>query len=251
MKVLIIEDEKPAADKLKRMLTDKVEGIIILDILETVEDSIIWFMNNPAPDLIFMDIQLNDGISFEIFESVKITAPVIFTTAYDEYAIRAFKVNSIDYLLKPIEAVALLKSIEKFRTLYPTGKTDHNKIDLLYSQLVKKFKTRFFIKFGSHCRSVMTEDIKYFFIVERSTFMKTFPGKIFDVDYSLDQLENILDPEKFFRINRKFIINLASITDIITWSSNRLKIKLSNEEDNLDLVVSREKVSEFKKLLDR
>jgi DNA-binding LytR/AlgR family response regulator len=251
MKVLIIEDEKPAADKLKRMLTDKVEGIIILDILETVEGSINWFMNNPAPDLIFMDIQLNDGISFEIFESVKITAPVIFTTAYDEYAIRAFKVNSIDYLLKPIEAVALLKSIEKFRTLYPTGKTDHNKIDLLYSQLVKKFKTRFFIKFGSHCRSVMTEDIKYFFIVERSTFMKTFPGKIFDVDYSLDQIENMLDPEKFFRINRKFIINLAAIIDIITWSSNRLKLKLSNEEDNLDLVVSREKVSEFKKLLDR
>jgi DNA-binding LytR/AlgR family response regulator len=251
MKVLIIEDEKPAADKLKRMLTDKVEGIIILDILETVEGSINWFMNNPAPDLIFMDIQLNDGISFEIFESVKITAPVIFTTAYDEYAIRAFKVNSIDYLLKPIEAVALLKSIEKFRTLYPTGKTDHNKIDLLYSQLVKKFKTRFFIKFGSHCRSVMTEDIKYFFIVERSTFMKTFPGKIFDVDYSLDQMEKMLDPEKFFRINRKFIINLAAIIDIITWSSNRLKLKLSNEEDNLDLVVSREKVSEFKKLLDR
>lgn len=251
MKVLIIEDEKPAADKLKRMLIDKVEGIIILDILETVEGSINWFMNNPAPDLIFMDIQLNDGISFEIFESVKISAPVIFTTAYDEYAIRAFKVNSIDYLLKPIEAVALLKSIEKFRTLYPTGKTDHNKIDLLYSQLVKKFKTRFFIKFGSHCRSVMTEDIKYFFIVERSTFMKTFPGKIFDVDYSLDQMEKMLDPEKFFRINRKFIINLAAIIDIITWSSNRLKLKLSNEEDNLDLVVSREKVSEFKKLLDR
>jgi DNA-binding LytR/AlgR family response regulator len=251
MKVLIIEDEKPAADKLKRMLIDKVEGIIILDILETVEGSINWFMNNPAPDLIFMDIQLNDGISFEIFESVKISAPVIFTTAYDEYAIRAFKVNSIDYLLKPIEAVALLKSIEKFRTLYPTGKTDHKKIDLLYDQLVKKFKTRFFIKFGSHCRSVMTEDIKYFFIVERSTFMKTFPGKIFDVDYSLDQIENMLDPEKFFRINRKFIINLAAIIDIITWSSNRLKLKLSNEEDNLDLVVSREKVSEFKKLLDR
>jgi len=251
MKVLIIEDEKPAADKLKRMLTDKVEEIIVLDTLETVEDSINWFMNNPAPDLIFMDIQLNDGISFEIFESVKITAPVIFTTAYDEYAIRAFKVNSIDYLLKPIEAVALLQSIEKFRTLYPTGKTDHNKIDLLYSQLVKKFKTRFFIKFGSHCRSVMTEDIKYFFIMERSTFMKTFSGKIYDVDYSLDQMEKMLDPEKFFRINRKFIINLAALTDILTWSSNRLKLKLSNEEDNLDLVVSREKVSDFKKLLDR
>jgi DNA-binding LytR/AlgR family response regulator len=251
MKVLIIEDEKPAADKLKRMLTEKVDDIVILDTLETVESSVNWFLNNPAPDLIFMDIQLNDGISFEIFDSVKISAPIIFITAYDEYAIRAFKVNSIDYLLKPIEVSALVTSIEKFRTLYPAGKTDDKKIDILYNQLVKKYKTRFFIKFGSHCRSVMTEDIKYFFIVERSTFMKTFPGKIFDVDYSLDQLEKMLDPEKFYRINRKFIINLAAITDIITWSSSRLKIKMADEEENHDMVVSREKVSEFKKLLDQ
>jgi DNA-binding LytR/AlgR family response regulator len=251
MKVLIIEDEKPAADKLKRMLTENVDDIVILDTLETVESSVNWFLNNPAPDLIFMDIQLNDGISFEIFDSVKISAPIIFITAYDEYAIRAFKVNSIDYLLKPIEVSALVTSIEKFRTLYPAGKTDDKKIDILYNQLVKKYKTRFFIKFGSHCRSVMTEDIKYFFIVERSTFMKTFPGKIFDVDYSLDQLEKMLDPENFFRINRKFIINLAAITDIITWSSSRLKIKMADEEENHDMVVSREKVSEFKKLLDQ
>jgi len=251
MKVLIIEDEKPAADKLKRMLSDKVEGIIVLDTLESVEGSINWFLNNPQPELIFMDIQLNDGISFEIFESVKITAPVIFTTAYDEYAIRAFKVNSVDYLLKPIDQASLEQSLEKYRNLYPAGKTDEKKIDLLYNQLVKKYKTRFFIKFGSHCRSIITEEIKYFFIVERSTFIKTFQGKIFDIDYSLDQLEKMLDPEKFYRINRKYILNLSSITDIITWSSSRLKIKLANEEDNHELVVSREKVSEFKKLLDR
>lgn len=251
MKVLIIEDEKPAADKLKQLLTDKVEDIIILDSLETVEGSINWFLNNPSPDLIFMDIQLADGISFEIFESVRIDAPVIFTTAYDQYAIRAFKVNSIDYLLKPVEAKMLVQSIEKFRSLYPSGKTDNKKIDLLYDQLVKKFKIRFFIRLGAHCRSVMTEDIKYFFIVERSTFMKTIPGKIFDIDYSLDQLEKMLDPEKFYRINRKFIINIVTINDIITWSSNRLKLKLSGEEDNYDLVVSREKVSDFKRWLDR
>jgi DNA-binding LytR/AlgR family response regulator len=251
MKVLIIEDEKPAADKLKRILSDKVEGIIVLDTLETVEESINWFLNNPQPDLIFMDIQLNDGISFEIFESVKITAPVIFTTAYDDYAIRAFKVNSVDYLLKPIDQASLEQSLEKYRNLYPAGKTDEKKIDLLYNQLVKKYKTRFFIKFGSHCRSIITEEIKYFFIVERNTFIKTFQGKIFDIDYSLDLLEKMLDPEKFYRINRKYILNLSSITDIITWSSSRLKIKLANEEDNHELVVSREKVSEFKKLLDR
>jgi DNA-binding LytR/AlgR family response regulator len=251
MKILIIEDEKPAANKLKRMLTEKVEDIFILDILETVESSINWFLNNPSPDLVFMDIQLADGISFEIFESVKINAPVIFTTAYDQYAIRAFKVNSVDYLLKPIEEDLLLQAIEKFRSLHPEGKADNKKIDLLYDQLVKKYKTRFFIKLGAHCKSVMTDEIKYFFIVERSTFMKTLSGKIFDVDYSLDQLEKMLDPEKFYRINRKFIISIDTITDIITWSSNRLKLKLSNEEDNYDLVVSREKVSEFKKLLDQ
>ena len=251
MKVLIIEDEKPAAEKLKRMLSVKQDDITILGTLETVEGSIDWFLNNPQPDLVFMDIQLNDGISFEIFESVKITAPVIFTTAYDEYAIRAFKVNSVDYLLKPIDQGSLAKSLEKFRTLYPAAKTDEKKIDLLYNQLVKKYKTRFFIKFGSHCRSVMTDEIKYFFIVERSTFMKTFQGKIFDVDYSLDQMEKMLDPENFYRINRKFILNLSAITDIITWSSNRLKIKLADEEENHDMVVSREKVSEFKKLLDQ
>jgi DNA-binding LytR/AlgR family response regulator len=251
MKVLIIEDEKPASDKLKRMLLEEQREITILGTLETVESSINWFMNNPQPDLIFMDIQLNDGISFEIFESVKITVPIIFTTAYDEYAIRAFKVNSIDYLLKPIDRAALDKSLEKFSTLYPSAKTDDKKIDILLNQLVKKYKSRFFIKFGSHCRSILTDEIKYFFIVERSTFIKTLHGKIFDIDYSLDQVEKMLDPEKFFRINRKFILNLSAITDIITWSSNRLKIKMENEEENQDMVVSREKVSEFKKLLDR
>lgn len=250
MNVLIIEDEKPAADKLIRLLTKAVEGIRVMESLETVEDSINWFLNNPSPDLIFMDIQLADGICFEIFDSVKINTPIIFTTAYDEYAIRAFKVNSIDYLLKPIDAGSLAKAIDKFKSLYPV-KTDNKKIELIYNQLVKKFKTRFFIKFGSHCRSVMTEEVRYFFIVERSTFMKTFPGKIFDVDYSLDQLQNMLDPEKFYRINRKFIINIAAITDIITWSTNRLRIKLTGEEDNYDLVVSRDKVSDFKRWLDR
>ncbi len=251
MNVLIIEDEKPAADKLKRMLTEKRSEMTILDTLETVESSINWFLNNPQPDLIFMDIQLNDGISFEIFEAVKITAPVIFTTAYDEYAIRAFKVNSIDYLLKPIDQDSLTKSLEKYSTLYPAAKTDDKKIDLLLNQLVKKYKTRFFIKFGSHCRSILTDEIKYFFIVERSTFIKTIQGKIFDLDYSLDQVEKMLDPERFYRINRKFILNLSAITDIITWSSNRLKIKMASEEENHEMVVSREKVTEFKKLLDR
>jgi len=250
MNVLIIEDEKPAADKLIRLLNKAAKEIRVVETLETVEDSINWFLNNPPPDLVFMDIQLADGISFEIFDSVEIKTPIIFTTAYDEYAIRAFKVNSIDYLLKPIDSGSLVRAIDKFKSLYPT-KIDSRKIELLYDQLVKKYKNRFFIKFGSHCRSVMTEEIRYFFIVERSTFMNTFTGKIFDVDYSLDQLQKMLDPEKFYRINRNFIINIAAITDIITWSSNRLKVKLTGGDENFDMVVSRDKVSDFKRWLDR
>ncbi len=250
MNVLIIEDEKPAADKLTRLLSRVVEDIKVVEILETVEDSINWFLNNPSPDLIFMDIQLADGICFEIFDSIEINTPIVFTTAYDEYAIRAFKVNSIDYLLKPIDSGSLAKATEKFKSLYP-AKTYNTKIELLYDQLVKKYKSRFFIKVGTHCKLVMTEDIKCFFIAERITFMKTFSGKTYDVDYSLDQIQKMLDPEKFYRINRKYIINITAITDIITWSASRLKIKLTGEEENYELVVSRDKVSDFKRWLDR
>ncbi|KPK84178.1 MAG: hypothetical protein AMS27_10640 [Bacteroides sp. SM23_62_1] len=250
MNVLIIEDEKPAADKLVSLLNKTLHDITVLETLETVEDSINWLMNNEPPDLIFMDIQLADGISFEIFDSVEIKTPLIFTTAYDEYAIRAFKVNSIDYLLKPIDSGSLAKAIDKFKTLYPT-KIDNKKIELIYNQLVKKYKIRFFIKFGSHCRSVLTDEIRYFFIVERSTFINTFSGKIFDIDYSLDQVQKMVDPEKFFRINRNFIISIDAITDIITWSSNRLKVKLTGGDENFEMVVSREKVSDFKSWLDR
>lgn len=250
MNILIIEDEKPAADKLIRMLNRAVEDIKVMETIETVEESVNWFLNNPPCDLIFMDIQLADGICFEIFDSIEIKTPIIFTTAYDEYAIRAFKVNSIDYLLKPIDSGSLAKAIDKFKTLYP-AKTDNKKIELLYDQLVKKYKNRFFIKFGSHCRSVLTDEIRYFFIVERSTFMNTFSGKIFDVDYSLDQIQKMIDPEKFYRINRNFIINIAAITDIITWSSSRLKVKLAGGDENFEMIVSRDKVSDFKRWLDR
>ncbi len=251
MDVLIIEDEKPAADKLIRLLGKTSEDIIILDNLETVEESINWFLDNPSPDLIFMDIQLDDGICFEIFESVKINTPVIFTTAYDEFAIRAFKVNSIDYLLKPIDLDSLVKALEKFRSLYPPQKVDTGKIDRLYEQLVKKYKTRFFVKVGEYCRSIMTSDLKYIYIDERSTFIKTLSGRIYDIDYSLERIQKMLDPDIFYRINRKYIININSIVDVIRYSANRLKVRLQNEEDNIDLIVSRDKVGDFKKWLDR
>jgi len=250
MNVLIIEDERLAAEKLLKLLSESGKEINVQAILESVEASINWLSNNPSPDLIFMDIQLDDGVCFEIYESIEITTPVIFTTAYDEYAIKAFKVNSVDYLLKPIDLEDLIKAIDKYQGLYKDHEVSNDKISHIYDQLVKKFKTRFFVKIGIHFQSVIVEDIACFFIQERGTFLKTKVGKNYDLDYSLDQVQKMVDPEQFFRINRNYIINLDSITDIVGYSSNRLRVMLKNF-DHLDLIVSRDKTTEFKRWLDR
>jgi len=250
MNVLIIEDERLAAEKLLKLLSESGKEINVQAILESVEASINWLSNNPSPDLIFMDIQLDDGVCFEIYESIEITTPVIFTTAYDEYAIKAFKVNSVDYLLKPIDLEDLIKAIDKYQDLYKDHEVSNDKISHIYDQLVKKFKTRFFVKIGIHFQSVIVEDIACFFIQERGTFLKTKVGKNYDLDYSLDQVQKMVDPEQFFRINRNYIINLDSITDIVGYSSNRLRVMLKNF-DHLDLIVSRDKTTEFKRWLDR
>lgn len=251
MKVLIIEDEHYAADKLSRMLHDLDPDIQVLALLESVSESANWLSSNPAPDLIFMDIQLDDGISFEIFDSVKITTPIIFTTAYNEYAIKAFKVNSVDYLLKPYTAKDLKSAINKYKELHEGTGIQSEKFDHLYRQLVKEYKSRFFVKIGTHFHSISVDEIACFFIRDRATFIKTLIGKNFDIDYSLDQVQKLVDPARFFRINRNYMINIDSIADIISYSSNRLKIVLKNFEHLDDLLVSREKTSDFKKWLDR
>ena len=251
MRVLIIEDEHLAADKLNWMLHDLDPDIRVLATLESVAESADWLTNNLAPDLIFMDIQLDDGISFEIFDSVKITTPVIFTTAYNEYAIKAFKVNSVDYLLKPFTSEDLRAAIDKYKQLHKGQNIQSEKIDHLYRQLVKEYKSRFFVKIGTHFHSVSTDEIACFFIRERATFLKTKVGKNLDIDYSLDQVQKLVDPTQFFRINRNYLININSIADIISYSSNRLKLILKNFEHLDDLLVSREKTGEFKKWLDR
>lgn len=252
MKVLIIEDERLAAEKLKQLLTKIDTSIKIVDMLETVQASVDWISNNPSPDLIFMDIQLDDGVCFEIFDAVRVTAPVIFTTAYDQYAIKAFKVNSVDYLLKPISPEDLSLALEKFNHFYIKADQQKEKINLLYDQLVKKdHKSRFFVKLGTHFFTISTQDIACFYIRERSTFIKSKVGKNFDIDFSLDQIQNMVDPDQFFRINRNYIINLDSIADIISYSTHRLKIKLRNFEHLEDLIVSREKTADFKQWLDR
>lgn len=250
MNVVIVEDEKLAAEKIIHLLKIIEPEINILTILETVEDAVNWFSANKSPDLIFMDIQLDDGISFEIFDEIKINAPVIFTTAFDEYAIRAFKVNSVDYLLKPIEKEALKLALEKFKTIFSNSFQFEEKISTAIAQISKKYKSRFFIKVGQRFQSIPSTQVCAFFVQERNTFLSTTNGKTYDLDYSLDQLQKITDPDYFFRVNRNYMVNINCIGEIIGYSANRLKIQL-NSNKNPEIIVSRDKVSEFKRWLDR
>jgi DNA-binding LytR/AlgR family response regulator len=250
MQVLIIEDERPASQKLIRLLGDINLNIQIVDVLKSVEQTINWLLKNTMPDLIFMDIQLEDGICFEIFEKNDLKTPVIFTTAYDEYTLKAFKVNSIDYLLKPIVFEELKNAVEKFSTLHGQ-KTGYQKFETIIQQIQPKTKERFLIKIGEHYRSVPTSGIHCFYIRERCNFILTDTGKNYPVDYSLDKIEKMLDSRFFFRINRNLIINFSAIQDIIAYSSNRLKIIIANRTENDEILVSRERVSEFKEWMDR
>jgi DNA-binding LytR/AlgR family response regulator len=247
MKVVIIEDEALAAEKLGHLLKKVSSEVQILATIESVEEAVEWFSQNPAPDLVFMDIQLDDGISFEIFDAVKIEAPVIFTTAYNEYAIRAFKVNSVDYLLKPIDELALSAALGKFRKHFNTAGDVESRIFKAFNQISAKYKTRFFVKTGLRFQSVPVEKICSFFVEERCSFMKTTEGKTFDLDFSLDQIEKMVNPDLFFRVNRNFLVNINCIDEIVAYSSSRLKLKSGKTE----IIVSRDNVTEFKRWMDR
>ena len=250
MKVLIVEDERPASRKLIRLLKDVDQEIEVVDVLVSVEQSVNWFSENQSPELIFMDIQLEDGLCFEIFEKVRIKAPVIFTTAYDEYALKAFKVNSIDYLLKPVNPDELKNAIDKFNTVHKT-KQDFSKYESVIRQLPHQTKERFLIKIGEHYKSVPTSDIFGFYILERSVFLFSNSGKSYPVDYSLDKVEQLVDLRLFFRVNRNFIINFYAIQDMIAYSSNRIKIILTNWHEKEEIIVSRERASDFKTWMNR
>lgn len=250
MRILIIEDEKPASLKLQRMLHELDDTITIAASLESVEESSNWFLNNPPPDLVFMDIQLEDGLCFEIFENISISIPVIFTTAYDEYAIRAFRVNSVDYLLKPIKAEELRNAIDKFRKIHGRKK-DERVIDSMLKQMETRRRERFLIKVGQHYRPVQVADIHFFFTREGSAFISTGSGRDYAIDFSLDRLEQMLDPKKFYRVNRNYLVNIVSIKDIIAYSSSRLKLILEGQDRQDDVIVSRDRVADFKKWMDR
>jgi DNA-binding LytR/AlgR family response regulator len=249
-RVLIIEDERPAALKLERMLLSVRPDWQVVDKLETVAQAVEWLAANEAPHLILMDIQLSDGVSFEIFEQVKVSSPVIFTTAFDKYAVKAFKVNSIDYLLKPISVENLEAAIVKFEKSNATV-NDHTAFENAYTQLGRSYKSRFLVKVGQAYVMVQSAEVEMFYISERSTFIRTFKGKIYDIDYSLDQLQQLLRPEQFFRVNRNCLVNIEAVSKLVSYSSSRLKLVLATGYKAENLVVSRDKVPEFKKWLDK
>ena len=247
MHVIIIEDEKPSARRLQRMLNTL--NIEVKTMLHSVEESIDWFSNNEHPDLIFLDIQLSDGLSFEIFDAIEVQSAIIFTTAYDEYALQAFKLNSIDYLLKPIDSDDLETAVSKFKTRLPKKQSvtsDFNDIKkLLVNPIEREYKKRFSVKVGQHLKLVNIDDIECFYSENKGTYLYTNEGRNYLLDTTLEQLIEELEPQTFFRINRKFFVNIHAIKDMVSYTNSRLQIKL-NTYNEQDVIVARERVKDFK-----
>lgn len=250
MNIIIIEDEKPAA----RLLQRKAEklGLKINTLLHSVEEAIDWFQRNQHPDLIFLDIQLSDGLSFEIFEAIEIKSAVIFTTAFDEYALRAFKLNSIDYLLKPIDEEELELAMTKFKSrnqALPNLSLDFEMIKkMLVNPMEKSFKKRFTIRTGQQLKMIAIEDVECFYSENKGTYLHTFDNRNYLLDNTLEQLEIELDPALFYRVSRKFIIPTKAIKEIQLHSNSRLKIILPTYSDD-EVIVARERVQDFKNWL--
>ncbi|MBO3698828.1 LytTR family DNA-binding domain-containing protein [Roseivirga sp. E12] len=252
MKVLLVEDESMAAKRLTRLLHDLNPSIEILAQLDSVKRAVKWLNENEA-DLLFFDIQLADGLSFEILEQVQVSAPIIFTTAFDEYAIQAFKLNSIDYLLKPIDPEELGNALKKYEDLFAKREVPSMNMALIeqaMQMMTKKYKERFVVKIGEHIHTIATNDTAYFFSQEKATYLQTIEKNRFIIDYTLEQVEQLVSPEQFFRINRKYLVSLDAVKDIVTYSNSRLRLILKHSDD-MDAIVSRDKVQEFKKWLDR
>ena len=247
MNIIIIEDEKPAA----RLLRRKVEklGLEVNTLLHSVEESIEWFQNNNHPDLIFLDIQLSDGLSFEIFEQIDIKSAVIFTTAYDEYALRAFKLNSIDYLLKPIDDVDLEIAVNKFKNQVRKSTVSTLDFEMIKKMILgtetKEYKNRFSVKIGQQLKVISIDEVECFFSENKGTYLHTFENRNYLLDTTLEQIEVELDPKEFYRVSRKFIIPLKAINEIQVYSNSRLKVILPSYKEE-EVIVSREKVSDFK-----
>jgi len=252
IRVLIVEDEILAAKRVQRLLGELEEEYEVLAILDSVKNAAKWLVANDHPDLLLLDIQLGDGLSFEIFEIVKVKCPVIFITAFDKYAMDAFNHNGIGYLLKPVNKDALEDALKRFkamRSMFSDEQQSRN-IQQAGTTITGGYKNRFVIKVGDHIRTVLTKEISYIKSKDKATYIHTLEDKIYLVDYSLEQILELLDPEYFFRISRKYIVAIDAIRDIIAYSNSRLELKLAAQDDEA-IIVSREKVSLFKAWLDR
>lgn len=247
MNILIIEDEEPAAKRLQRMLEEIEPKAKIPDVIVSIRSAVKWLKNNPAPDLIFQDIQLADGNCFEIYKQIDVNSPVIFITAYNDFAIQAFKVNSIDYLLKPLKKDDLAKAYAKFQRLKNNQNNLPDLVDLVQSLQGPevKYKSRFLIRYGEHIKKVDIKDIAYFYTQNKINYLKTFSGVSYPIDHNLDTIEKSTDPKKFFRINRQFILNIDSIEQMFSFSKSRVKIKLKPASD-IETIVSTDRSPHFK-----
>ncbi|MBX2928982.1 MAG: response regulator transcription factor [Saprospiraceae bacterium] len=251
MNAIIIEDENLSAQRLEGMLKKCDPDIQIVAILPSVADSVQWLRRHDAPDLVFMDIHLEDDLCFKIFELAPLTSPVIFTTAYDEYMIKAFKVNSVDYLLKPINAEELAAALDQFKALKAQfSKPD---IDTLLQYIGRRnpeYKTRFMITVGAKIRSIEVKDIAYFYSQEKLTFMVTKDGQNLPIDFSLDKLTALLDPREFFRVSRQFLVGFPSIQTVHTFYKGKFKLDLQPKA-KVEAFVSGDRMTEFKEWLGR
>jgi two-component system response regulator LytT len=249
MKILIVEDEKPGAERLEKLLASLDTTYVVAGVCQSIKSTVKWLQENPAPDLILMDIELSDGQCFGIFNQFTVTSPVIFTTSYDEYALQAFKVNSIDYLLKPVKSEELEQSLKKLRQLREQLRgTSHFNINNLLDQLRKHqhgYRSRFLVRQGSKLISVDIAEIAYFYAEDRLTFFRTWSNSRYVVDYTLEELEHMLNPEHFYRISRSYITHLKSIAEINNYFNGKLRLELDPRADK-EVVISRENAMDFK-----
>lgn len=249
LNVLIIEDEELAADRLESMIRDIDPGFTVMAKIGSVKESVKWLSTHTA-DLIFLDIQLSDGLSFGIFDQVNVQTPIVFTTAYDEYAIKAFQLNSIAYLLKPIRKNDLMESLQKYQSLKSAFTINFERLLANLQGKKPEFKKRFLIQTGDKIRKVEISDIAWFYALDKGVYIRTFQNHTYPAESSLDSLEQMVDPSQFFRINRKYLVNMEAIANMVAWSRGRIKLELKPKaEDEFDSVVSIDRASDFRKWL--
>jgi DNA-binding LytR/AlgR family response regulator len=249
MNVIILEDETRAANHLERLLKKVAPEMNIVAKIESVRDAVPFLNTHFDIELVFSDVQLADGLSFEIFEKVKVKCPIIFTTAYDHYAIEAFKTNGIDYLLKPVEEERLKKAVEKSKQFSLPHTTD-KLLAISNAASNKTYKSRFMVKVGDKIKSIPIEEIMAFYSLGKATYIHTASNRDYCIEYSIDQLESLLDINHCFRVNRKYIVSIHACSNILVWTNSRLRLKIEGINDD-EIIVSRERVQDFKNWLDR